>query len=126
MLQMQMPHWSPVRHRLLCAATRVSSFLYSNAQFVQLLLARLGRRAHHDIPRIAGLREGDHLAGVGPSRGQHADAVNSGGESAVGRCAVFESLEHVPKSLIDFLIGKPKQLENFILQFSLMNPDTAE
>ncbi len=56
--------------------------------------------AHHRIGGILGLGEGHHLTDVGLAGQEHHQAVDARGDAAVGRRAIFKSLQHVTKLLL--------------------------
>ncbi len=92
-------------------------------QFLQLLWLSRGGRTGHNIPRHLVLGEGDHLADVGLASQDHAQAVDPGCNPAVGRRAVLERFQHVPKTLAGGLRIEADQLEHFLLQGAVVDPD---
>lgn len=96
-----------------------------DVQLAQPRLVQHGRRAHHQVLRVAVERERDRLADVRLVGQQHHDAVDTGGDATVRRGAETERAEHARELVLDGLTVVTGDLERLDHQLGLVVTDGA-
>src|SRR5437762_2735749 len=94
-------------------------------EVVELALGDGGGRIKHQIPEALILREGDHLADVLFVRVEHDQAVDAGGDAAMGWRAVLEGAQETAELRLQLLLLHVEQAEDALLQLAPGDADAA-
>src|SRR6266404_962983 len=89
--------------------------LYLDPQITQLEVGHRGGCIHHEVLGCGSFWERDHLAQALGAGEDHDDAVQSQGDTAVGRSAVLEGFEEESEARLGLLFGHAEGVKDFPL-----------
>src|ERR1700729_956313 len=92
-------------------------------QLLHLLFADRSRRIHHQIDRLRGLRESNHLAQALRSSQNHHNPIQPEGNSAMRWRAILQSIQEEPEPLLSLGITHPERSEDLRLHILAVNTD---
>ena len=95
-------------------------------KFMQLFQCNRRRSFAHGVDGVLGLREGDDVADGLAFEHEHDHAVQAEGQTAVGRCTVFEGPEEEARNFCSASSGvRPMALKDALLDVGLIDTEGA-
>ena len=92
-------------------------------KLIKVFLVNLGGALGHKYACGLNLRESNYVADGRTVEHEHDHSVKAESHSAVGRNAVFFSIEKEAKTSLGNFFGKTESLEHFILNFGVADTD---
>ena len=90
-----------------------------------MLRPHFARRSHHQVPRLLVHREQGNVANVFRIGKEHDHAIDPRSDSAMGRCAVAERIQHPAEFGLDHLWPIARHLERLEHDVRAMVSDRA-
>src|SRR5438105_15192473 len=94
-------------------------------QLPQLLLADWSGRVHHQISRLRGLGEWDHLAQALRPGQDHHNAIQTQRDAAMRRRAILQRLQKKAEARARLIFAQAKRAKNLPLHILAMDTDGA-
>src|ERR1700694_1694464 len=95
---------------------RLAGRLDLNVKLIQLRLLDRARSAQHQVLMTLRLRKRDNVSNVFCARHRHHQPVDPGGDAAMRRNAVLESVEQMSELCVDPFATHPEDLEDVVPQ----------